>query len=72
MGNVYFRQTCAGLRRENEKMNNFEMTDNEILLSLPHKKGNKEIFFWNIMNLKLAKEILFQTYQVKLQDLWIP
>lgn len=35
------------------------MTGNEILLSLSHKKGNKEVFFRNITNLKLAKEIIF-------------
>lgn len=38
------------------------MTGNEILLSLSHKKGNKEVFFRNITNLKLAKEIIFQTW----------
>lgn len=38
------------------------MSDNEILLSLFHKKGGKEILFWNIKNVELAKEILFQTW----------
>lgn len=37
------------------------MTDKGILLSLPHKKRT-EVFFQNMANLKLAKEILFQAW----------
>lgn len=76
MGNVYFRQTCTGLRRENEKINNLEMTDNEILLSLTDKEREQRKTFLKYQKFKACKgntfsnlvELSYETYE----DLCIP